>query len=496
MRAFAVTMSTRPALLIAILPLLAFAADDLDRLLTAAAPPPQYAAERPDFTVTTQAFPQATANGETMKEYRIIRDRGRAVAILDEGACQLDWITARPDQAKEEVALPRVYSWVSLLGCRISTVAWIDGQGPSGDQRSHRFDDGGETLTLTVAETWTEKRKGESIYAFTLRLDPVLGYVWDLSTDIAVDTLPKRGDKVQRDVELFNVQPGRISDPWPDRWRYDRTVFSKASGEGYLGFVNNLVAADRSDNGGRLAMRPGALTAFLSDADGWGVALVRAGDGTVEHAPNSTCNVWLDQHNKVRFPEAAGADGMYRIATTWRWVGLPPPLTERITAQTELIGFNERAVMLRLGREETFEDQPLPLDTAHRGLWTWGLEVDGTHARSGSKALRVKGVERPDGNTGRFIAPFVPLDSTATYELGAWVWVEGPESARFFICSGDAKVEEGPMRHRSTNRVGPAGEWQRVAWTIQGRGNLDLRLILIGTGATAWVDDFSLERKP
>jgi len=495
MRAFANTMPATPMLLL-LLPMLAFAADDLDRLLGAVAMAPGFADERPAFTVATQTFPQATADGEITREYHIIRDRGRAVAILDERACQLDWITARPDQAREEVVLPRVYSWVSLLGCRISTVAWIDGQGPSGEQRAHRFDDGGETLTLTVSESWTEKRVGESVYTFTLRLDPVLGYVWDLSTTIAVDTLPTRKDKVHRDVELLNIQPGRIADPWPDRWRYDRTVFSRASGEGFIGFVNNLVAADRSDNGNRLAMRPGALTAFLSDADGWGVALVRSEEANVEHAPNSTCNVWLDQHNKVRFPETPDADGRHRISTTWRWVGLPPPLTERITAQTELIGFNERAVMLRLGGEETFEDQPLPLDTVHRGLWTWGLEVDGTHARSGAKALRVKGVERLDGNTGRFIAPFVPLDATATYELSAWVWVEGPESARFFICSGEAKVEEGPMRHRSTNRVGPAGAWQRVTWTIKGRGTLDLRLILLGAGATAWVDDVSLERKP
>jgi hypothetical protein len=160
-----------------------------------------------------------------------------------------------------------------------------------------------------------------------------------------------------------------------------------------------------------------------------------------------------------------------------------------------MIDFGERAVMVRLGRDEHFDDQPLPLDTAERGLWTWGLEVGGEHARSGEKALRIKGVEKPDGNTGRFIAPFVPLDYEATYELSAWVWVEGGDDARFFICSGEAKVEEGPMRHRSTNRVGAKGDWQQVTWTISKRGNLDLRFILIGKDAKAWVDDFSLIKK-
>ncbi|HAT10959.1 MAG TPA: hypothetical protein DCS97_10280 [Planctomycetes bacterium] len=470
------------------------AADDLDRLVDEAKLPPVWASHQPAFTVATETFLQATADGEKTKDFLVIRDAGKAVAVLDEGACQLDWITAQPDKASADLVLPRVYSWVSLLGCRISTVAWIDQQGASGETRTHVFSGGGPTITLTVEEAWTSKRQGESRYSMTLRLDPQLGYVWDLQTRISVDRLAQRNGKPQRDVELFNIQPGRISDPWPDRARFDLTLVSPPKETGFLGFANNLVAGDRSDNNGRLAMRDGGMNAFIADRDGWGIALTRRTDA--EQSPNATCNVWMDQHNKLLFPGQPDAQGRHVISASWRWVGLPPAVVAVMRAQTRMISFGEKAVMLRLGRSEDFDDQPLDLATTERGLWTWGMAVDGAHARSGTKALLVGGTEKLDGNSGRFIAPFVPLDGSAAYRLEAWVWLEGGEDARFFICSGEAKAEEGPMRHRSTNRISPKPEWQRVSWDITKRGNLDLRIITLGKGAKAWVDDFSLMKQP
>lgn len=472
------------------------AGDDLDRLLEAARPPALWAEHQPAFTVAKESFAQAKAQGEEQKEFWVIRDGGKAIAVLDEGASQLDWIGPRLDQAIGKLDMPRVYSWARLLGCRISTVAWIDGQGASGDTRTHAFEGGGATITLVARETWTTKRQGESEYRFTLRFDPVLGYCWDASTRIAVGQLDKEKDgKPRRKVELFNVQPNALSSPWPDEARYDRTVISLAGSDGFLGFANNLVAGDRSDNGGRLKMRERGLTAFVADPQGWGLALVR-GETANEHAPNSTCNVWMDQHNHLLFPEQPDAQGRHVIQAQWRWVGLPPAVVAELAKRTKLIEFGERAVMVRLGIDENFDDQPLALDTPARGLWTWGLEVNGEHARSGGKALLVKGVEKADGNTGRFIAPFIPLDSAARYRIEAWAWVQGGDEARFFICSGDAQAAEGAMRHRSTPRIGPKAEWQQVAWEFTGRGNVDLRFIVLGKDAKAWVDDFSFKRLP
>ena len=468
--------------------------DDLDVLCATAKPPPLFQNHVPAFTVAQERFTQATAQGEELKPYWVVRDGGKAVAVLDEGNCQLDWIGPRPEQALDPLVLPRIYSWASLLGCRISTVAWIDGQGASGDTHTHAFEGGGATITLVVTETWTTKRHGESCYRFTLGFDPQLGYGWDIRTHIAVDGLAQRDGKAARDVELLNVQPGHLSDPWPDRWRFDRTVISLPSGDGFVAWYNNLVAGDRSDNSDSLNPRDGGLTAFLSDPAGWGLALVRVDRGGAERETNRTCNVWMDQHNRLRFPAQPDADGRHVIDARWRWVGLPPPVVAAMERKITLMQFNEKSVMLRLGIDETFDDQPLALDTPARGLWTWGLAVDGTHARSGSKALLITGVEKPDGNTGRFIAPFVPLDSTAAYRLQAWVWVEGGGDARFFMCSGEAKLEEGAMRGRSTNRVGAKEEWQLVSWDISKRSNVDLRLILIGKGAKAWMDDFSFKR--
>ncbi len=472
-----------------------FAGDDLDQLIGSAKPPAIFANHTAAFTVAKESFAQAKAQGEEQKEFWVIRDGGKAIAVLDEGACQLDWIGPRLDQAVETLVIPKTYSWARLLGCRISTVVWIDGQGASGDTRTHAFEGGGASLTLVAKETWTKKRQGDSEYRLTIRCDPVLGYCWDISTTISVDQLEKNKEgKAQRKVEVFNVQPGSLSSPWPDEWRYDRTVISLAGSEEYLGFVNNLVAGDRSDNGGRLKMRDHGLTAFVADPKGWGLALVR-GETSNEHAPNSTCNVWMDQHNMMLFPESPDAKGRHVISATWRWAGLPPQVVGELAKRTKLIEFGDRAVMIRLGVPENFDDQPLAFDTVARGLWTWGLEVNGQHARSGKLALLVKGVEKADGNTGRFIAPFIPLDGSATYLLEGWVWLEGGTDARFFICSGDVQAE-GAMKHRSTARVAAKGEWQKVSWQFSGRGNVDLRFVTLGKDAKAWIDDFSFTKLP
>jgi hypothetical protein len=471
------------------------AADDLDRLIDAGKPPPIFAGHKPAFSVAKESFAQAKAQGEEQRAFWVVRDGGKAIAVLDEGACQLDWIGPRLDQAVEQLVLPKTYSWARLLGCRISTVAWIDGQGPSGDTRTHAFEGGGESLTLVAKETWTKKRQGDSEYRLTIRFDPVLGYCWDARTRLSVDQLEKGKDgKAKRSVEMFNVQPGSLTSPWPDEARYDRTVISLAGSEGYLGFATNLVAGDRSDNGGKLKMREHGLTAFVADPKGWGLALVR-GDTANEHGPNSTCNVWMDQHNMLLFPEQPDATGRHVIDAKWRWTGLPPQVVAELAKRTKLIDFGEKAVMVRLGVDETFDDQPLPLDTTARGLWNWGLEVNGEHARSGGKAMLVKGVEKPDGNTGRFTAPFIPLDGSARYRLEAWVWLQGGEDARFFICSGDVQAE-GAMKSRSTARVAPKAEWQQISWEFTGRGNVDLRFVTLGKDAKAWVDDFSFKKLP
>jgi len=109
--------------------------------------------------------------------------------------------------------------------------------------------------------------------------------------------------------------------------------------------------------------------------------------------------------------------------------------------------------------------------------------------------MLVKGVEKPDGNTGRFTAPFIPLDGSAKYRLEAWVWLQGGEDARFFICSGEVQAE-GAMKHRSTARVAPKGEWQQISWEFTNRGNADLRFVALGKDARAWVDDFSFRKLP
>lgn len=462
-------------------------ADDIAQAATALALPARYTDHTPAFRAEEWHVRQATADGSTTVTYWVVRDGERHVAVYAPKMIQLDQITFAPDLAPTSLTFPSVYSWARLFGTRITTGIWLDHWGISGETHDFTFSGGGETLTLTVTDRWTEKRQGHSIYTYVLRVDPVFGYVWDIAVDTSLSDLPrdKKGEP-KRQVEFFNMQPQAVSSPWPDEWQHDWTIAATGA-NGAQRWANNLVAGELSDRP-QFGIREGGYIAFASGRDGWGVALSPLKTGGLK-AINSTCNLWLDQHNHLVFAEP-NAEGRYVAQARYRFNGLPPQLATHLIDAATLRFTGERSVMLRLGQVETFDDQPLALDTVARGMWTWGMEVSGAQARSGGKSLLIKGVSKADGNTGKFIAPFIPLDTERTYALRAWVFVEG-ENTEAFICHADPAAPVGAMKHRSTPRATATGEWQELVWRFSNRGQLDLRLVCIGPGR-AFVDDFSL----
>ncbi len=302
-----------------------------------------YAAREALFTVAKETFP--FANDGKSQEFWCIKDGGKYIATLHEGMAQLDMITFEPGKGVDTPPFQPYYSWGTLLGTRILTTAWVGDMRPTG-RVEYSFSEGGETLTLKTVQTWPD-RKGSCRYEMTLRIDPVVGYVWDCHTEFDTDKPPMR--KVKRDgaeveepdrVEFFNWQvrvtgwTKRHNNPrWPASWTHERTVFQRKDGA-FVGFYNNPDAVDRS-RFKRTDVMEGGFVAMGPDADGRAIALAHLKKGPYA-INNNTCNMWADSHNYLVFPARPDADGLYRVAADWRFLEIPANVFSGILEKTEM----------------------------------------------------------------------------------------------------------------------------------------------------------------
>lgn len=315
------------------------AEDRAARLVAESKAPARYSGHRADFQVATESF-EFVADGKTdARTFRTIRDAGRYVAVLDESMGQLDMITFDPSKAPVRPPFaPDRYTWATLLGTRITVTPWYGDMRSTSDDRKLVFSGGGESLTLTNTETWRTGRRATSEYVMTLRCDPVLGYVWDISTRLATSVGTNAKGEAER-VEFFNWQVktthmGRRHDKsWPDAWTHERTVFYRED-DRLVGFYMNPEANDRSKFK-RTPVKEGGYVAMLPGPDGWGVALAHLDKGGAG-CNNATCNMWADQHNYLQFPAKPDAEGMYRVAARWRFQALPPEAVAVILKQVEM----------------------------------------------------------------------------------------------------------------------------------------------------------------
>jgi len=301
--------------------------DEAAKLVTATAAPARFADHKPKFSFATETIDFKAGDKKSI-DFIMIKDGDKYVAALHPGMNQLDMITFNPTKTVEKPPFKDYYAWGTLLGVRITTAAWYPEMWASGKvSRDITVGDNGATLRLKTTQTWTGERNGDSTFDMTLRCDPVLGYVWDITTDLAIDkpfTNPK-GEFLT--PEFFNWQVRvtkmgrRNNQPWPESWDHERTVFHR-SDDKLVGFFMNPEANDRGPFK-RTDVKEGGYVAKLPGPEGWGVALAHLEKGA-SAARNNTCNMWADSHNYLKLPKSPDADGKYRIAGKWRFQALPP----------------------------------------------------------------------------------------------------------------------------------------------------------------------------
>lgn len=329
-----------PGLVLAVLlaPGVLAAADLVDQWVAKNSAPARFAQHVPDFSATRETYTFDAKGKSETAEFWAIKDGGRYLAMLHVGMKQLDMITFDPTATLAKPPFRASYSWETLLGVRITAAAWYPEMAASGET-AVAFRGGGKSLTLSTTQTWEGARRGSSTYRMVLTCDPVLGYVWDCVTDLAMDRpFPdKKGALVNPEFFNWQVKVTRMGQrhdqPWPTAWDHERTVFTRTDGR-LVGFYMNPEANDRNPHK-RTEVSEGGFVAKLPGPTGWGVALVHEEKGGASVA-NATCNMWADQHNYLKLPAVAGPDGFHRVKARWRFLALPPEVVQDLLKRVEM----------------------------------------------------------------------------------------------------------------------------------------------------------------
>jgi len=477
------------------------AADEVADLVARVKPPARFADYKPEFSVAQEDRVFLNAAGGHKEMLWVIRDGQRIVALYSPTLGHVELFTHDPAQGQAKLNVGPRYHQPRLIGTRVTTRIWL------APMETFEYEFGGNERALKLVETnrWQASgRQGlgvnvDSNYTLTLRLDPVCGYTIDMDCRLLMEKIPKGKDgKPLASAEWCNLLAGHVSDVWPGRARYDKTVFSQLGlpAGRYWGWWNNLAASDHSDDdAAKMRGREDGFVAFLADKDGWGPALVCIGPH--EHSL-ATGNAWQDQRNILAMPAEADLDGKYRMSTRFRLVFLPPEVTAEVLRNTAVNDFRgARAVMVRIGVVEDFEDQPLPLTTPVRGCYPVG-EVATDQAHSGKKSLLVKGSSRAEaakGMPGSACAPQIPLDENSTYRITCWIKVDGDGEAFVSADLYDSTPQKPERFVRQRTPLAKWGEeWKEVSLEFKTPALdpfIDLRFVCLGTGP-AYFDDFSL----
>jgi hypothetical protein len=405
-------------------------ADEIEGLVAQLRPPARFAGLRPAFAVTEESFTFQQVTGPRTATWRVVRDGERIVALITPRGIHL--LSNRPDACPMTLRLPTGRWHIdTYLGAMVPTGSFIPGaisREPDPAYRDELTGAGGERLTLirrfAGERSERQPRKDQpdeeilqrirTTNTFSLHLDPIHGYVVDATYDTALSRPPTSH-------QFANLMCQGTYALWPGQQTSQRTVIARKGVPGFEGYAHNMQAIDRCD-AGQVIIRDGGFGAYLDHTSGWSWAMTLGGGD----ARMVICNAHADIDFVVPWaPHAvADADGFSRLVIHHRLLALPPELTTHIWERMALRFADQRLVVIRIGRVEDFDDQPLSAGEAVAGLvHTAGMELSRAHARSGGQSLVVRGMVWPN-------IPQVALEPHSRYRLEGWYRVtdwSGPE---------------------------------------------------------------------
>ena len=209
--------------------------DEISSLIRQTGIEKKYSNYKPYFHIEKIVFPFHGVNGAYSNEMWEIKDGNKIVAVfLQEPQSQIDVIAATPERAPTKLDLPARYHYGAMFGTRFTTIAYWPEFKISGDKHEFHFAKGGDSLAIVESQEWLPEGKykcrAKSEHTITLHMDPIFGYVFDLNCSFESDKYVKGG------IEFTNLLTPAQSNPWPDRWAYDYTVYFSADTSGYVRF--------------------------------------------------------------------------------------------------------------------------------------------------------------------------------------------------------------------------------------------------------------------
>ena|GEM_PF-3116802 len=397
--------------------------------------------------------------------------------------------------------------------CRITLTPWY-GETTRAKQDYDIATDG-RCVTIVNRLAHVEP-EAKSLSVAVLRVDPTCGYVLDFYWQFEAprpdfdsirdekrrNKMKFRFEKSGISYEFCNVMPNflgfHLTKPRMD-WRYEWLFWSQVGREGLTAAYNDFPLSNQFKF--VCPIRSGGLVGFAADNDRWSQVLSRrAGPGVA--MDNDTCNVLLDQHNKLAI-QRPDADGLYHAKVWGRYMNLPPEATDVLLRTVEQ---NVAGPLLRVpvGAAMDFEK---PQAAGIVGPAWRGLETADTAARSGKRSLHIPYDKRAAARPRTiFVQPAPPLEAGRRYRLEAWVKGRGEGSqVRLLLRPSHWTPRDWqgpPLAPTATEPLPAAGDWRRVALDIampesHGRSPwLYMEVTVPQADGAIWIDDVSLSPLP
>jgi len=410
-------------------------ADEVDDLATKLDLPAQFHEYKPNFHYRQQVIPFDSPRGAAEPDrqmMRLVMDGKRYVALIADDHIQM--LAFTPLSARENLRLRTGrYHLDNTRGPIMPTGMFLPEprrfrtRGTTGIPRTDHFRGGGSSLELIRA--YDARHKGV-LNRFVFKVDERLGYV--VEATIQVTFKEALDDPNDRCAKTTVFCPNSYV-PWPTRWLYDYTVLCPGGGKALASYPNNTLTIDRVDaTPGAVTWRDGGFVAFLHAKGASAPCHTRSdgqGDGqiTVDNLRNRL-------HVTIPFKDELDRDKAGREVYTLqrRLLGLPPVMAKYLREHRKPLPVTGRGVVLRIGKTEDFEGQPVFLSEPIRGLaWTDKPPTIATKAaHSGTRSLVLTGAYRV--NDPKIVMapdiPYVPLRPNATYLLEAWLKVDNMTS--------------------------------------------------------------------
>ncbi|MFP4105038.1 MAG: hypothetical protein ACLFVU_03015 [Phycisphaerae bacterium] len=397
------------------------AGDEIDQLEKKIKPKARFEGYQPKWKVEGRTF-SWKHHGKTVTKdhFKVILDGDRVVGLVRSGDIML--IARTPDTASSEIKMPTERLHLdNLLGPSLPTYQFIKRVKTHGSIYKtlgdkaipeEYWESDGRHLTFVRKQT-LPKYQVEA--RFILTVDPVYGYRIDAVRDVLFNDDYKAG-KVK--MNLGSFCPGCYV-PWDYAAIYDRTAWTPATG-GVQGWANNLVTMDRCDSDhSKFVWRDDGFITYMPERKGWSPVFTRA-DGTGNTPPLALCNAHNDFHLKIILKDLPKTKtGGYRFKAVHRLMSLPPEMTAHVWDNVDLIQKNATAIIIKLGKTEDFENQPVKLTEPARGL-TWtsgGPDIVKGDAHSGKQSIRIEGRDWPN-------LPQVSLKPNTRYRLEGWFKIQ------------------------------------------------------------------------